>query len=411
MQPTIKNSPLWLDNSEVPERYPWLAVDEHAEVCVIGGGITGALCAMELGKNGVDTVLLSASPVGLGLSAYSSGVMQCDGGTCLSSLVDDIGADKATRFIEACEQAMQEVEDLCQSFDLDCGFARRDSLLFCDSEEQLADLKQEYLVRRRCSVPSAMVDGLSFQESFSFPLAGGILTPRRAATVNPYLFCHGVLREAVKAGVRVYESTAVDSVSEQTSGYVLKTSTHRAVSCDRLVIATGSDIADFFTKGLVRRTSFSVATRPMPDLSGAAASCLVQTLGRPETTLFQTQEGRLFFTGLSTSLVGRGGKMMGILPLETLSQRKFAHMADLLSLQFGGVDENDLQYGFSATAVQGENGLPKIGGHPDYEHCFFALSGGENGILYANIASHLLLMHHRGERSPLMGMFSPAPRK
>ena len=101
----------------------------------------------------MDTVLLSASPVGLCGSAYSSGAMQCEIPGGLSALCDGIGMDKAVRVYEECDKALDEIEALCGEFTDDCGFVRQDSLCFTTDDDKADDLRQEYLLRRRSGIP------------------------------------------------------------------------------------------------------------------------------------------------------------------------------------------------------------------------------------------------------------------
>lgn len=408
MKDSIKQNPLWLDLcDDVPERYPWLSEDETAAVCVIGGGITGALCALELSRDGVDTVLLSASPVGLCGSAYSSGAMQCEIPGGLSALCDGIGMDKAVRVYEECDKALDEIEALCGEFTDDCGFVRQDSLCFTTDDDKADDLRQEYLLRRRSGIPVELIDSLSLRDEFSFPIAGGILTRHRAARMDPYRFCHMAMQKAVEHGARVYENTSVEKVENDTGSYVLTTSTHRRVHCEKLVIAIGSDVADFIKNSGTRRTSFSVVTKPVSAFSGWEGGCILNSLDRPQMTLLKTPDNRIFASGLSTGLVSRQGRMAGILPLETLSERKFEHMEQLLSSLFPSILETSPEYGFATTSIECDDGLPKVGCHDEYENCYFASAGGENGILFSKIAAGMIADMYRGERTPLMKVFSP----
>ena len=44
----------------------------RADVCVVGGGLTGALCALAAAQSGLETVLITAGCAGFGGTAYSS---------------------------------------------------------------------------------------------------------------------------------------------------------------------------------------------------------------------------------------------------------------------------------------------------------------------------------------------------
>ena len=51
---------------KVPKQYPWLSEEKHCDVCVVGGGMTGAMCA------------LSAAEMGLPVSERMAGKVMTD---------------------------------------------------------------------------------------------------------------------------------------------------------------------------------------------------------------------------------------------------------------------------------------------------------------------------------------------
>ena len=104
--------PLWTSINRVPGVYPWMYQDESCEVCVVGGGITGALCALQFAKAGMDTVLLAGGPIGYGGTCQSAGIVQADPEIGMRGLSRQIGVDQAVEVYRQCSQAMQELESI-----------------------------------------------------------------------------------------------------------------------------------------------------------------------------------------------------------------------------------------------------------------------------------------------------------
>ena len=69
----------WTSLTPAPAQYRWLDEDIACEVAVVGGGITAAMVAMRFAEAGIDTILLSDSPLGYGSTAVSSGIMTLSG--------------------------------------------------------------------------------------------------------------------------------------------------------------------------------------------------------------------------------------------------------------------------------------------------------------------------------------------
>ena len=47
--------------------------DHHADVCVVGGGLTGVSTALHLAKSGISVALLEAQRIGCGASGRNGG--------------------------------------------------------------------------------------------------------------------------------------------------------------------------------------------------------------------------------------------------------------------------------------------------------------------------------------------------
>ena len=59
-------APFWLIRNGFGTRYPALRSAESCDVVVLGGGITGALCADRLTRERLDVVVLDQREPGLG---------------------------------------------------------------------------------------------------------------------------------------------------------------------------------------------------------------------------------------------------------------------------------------------------------------------------------------------------------
>lgn len=402
-----QNTPLWTSINPVPAIYPWLYRDETCEVCVVGGGITGALCALQFAKAGVDTVLLAGGPAGFGGTSRCAGILQADPIEGLSGLSRRIGVDRAVKIFEQCGRALDELEEITASFSSSCGFTRRDVLSFVDAEEREDELNDEYLLKKHNGFDVELVSRERARDLYSFDLEQGLLYRGAAATVDPYLLVHGVLAAAEKAGARIYENTSVEDISQQAGRHTLATSVRHTVYADTVVVAIGLDCCDFLKGAGSKRTCFAAATRPAEALSGWTDGCVIHHMGRPDITFSVTHQGRILASGLDTGLIDRNRRMAGILPLDVLAGKKYAHLQDEIIRMFPGIRETDVEYTFTSDFIQTEDGLPVIGTQEQYPDCFFALCPSQNGILFSQVAANLLLQLYQGEDGENADLYSP----
>lgn len=407
MNQTYQISPLWTSINAVPAIYPWLYRDESCEVCVVGGGITGALCALKFAQAGVDTVLLAGGPIGYGGTSHSAGVIQADPAGGLEELSHRIGVDRAVKVYSQCFRAMDELEELASGCPVSSGFTRRDSLSFVDSEDLADRLNDEYLLKKHNGFDVELISRERARDLYSFDLECGLLTHGTAATVDPYLLTHGVLAAAERDGARIYENTTVENISQEGIRRILATSVRHTVTASTVVVAIGLDCCDFLKGAGSKRTCFAMSTCPTESLSGWNDGCVIHHVGRPEITFSVTPQGRILASGLDTGLIDRNRRMAGFLPLDVLASKKYAHLEEEVTRMFPGIRETQPEYAYTADFLQTEDGLPVIGTQEQYPNCFFALCPSQNGILFSQVAARLLLELYQGEAGENAGLYSP----
>lgn len=403
----IKKSPLWTSINPVPAIYPWMYQDETCEVCVVGGGITGALCALQFAKAGIDTVLLAGGPIGHGGTARSAGILQADLEGGLRGLSRQIGVDQAVEVYRQSSQALQELQDIAAQGPYDCGFTQRDFLYFADTEERMEDIHEEYLLKKHNGFAVELIHPDRARERYSFDMEEGLLCRGEAATVDPYLLTHNAIMAAEKAGARIYENTTVEDISQENGKRSLLTSVCHTVKADTVVLAIGLDSCDFL-KGIgSKRTCFSVVTEAGGDLSGWEDGCIIHHIGRPEITYSVTPQGRILASGLDTGLIDRNRRMAGLLPLDVLAEKKFAHLQEEIIGMFPGIRETQVQYAYTSDYLETEDGLPVIGTQEQYPGCYFAICPSQNGILFSQVAADLLVQMSRGDEPEIAKVYSP----
>ena len=86
----------WIFNG-LPVEYPQLDHDVKCSALVVGGGITGALCAHALATAGVDVLVVEAGSIGTGSTSASTALLQYELDTPLHLLAEEVGEETAVR--------------------------------------------------------------------------------------------------------------------------------------------------------------------------------------------------------------------------------------------------------------------------------------------------------------------------
>jgi len=403
---SVEGVTFWTAGKPAPTQYPWLDKDEHCSVAIVGGGIASAMCAYKFAQAGIDTVVVSNSPVGYGSTSAALGVAsyQLEGG--LTALSKKVGMDTAVRIYDMCVGAVDDIEDICNSLGGDVGFSRRDCLYYTDKADDAAVLNQEHLSRRHNGFAVEMLDAATAPDKFSFSVASGIYSPETAAECDPYQLTHALMAAAAQSGARIYENSRIHDITKNGSANILHCCTSRAIHADKIILAAGLETGKDFGVTANTRTAFTLVTEPVGELAGWHNQSVICSYSCPSLKLRTTPDRRIIISGLECGMSGFM-KLAGVFKSQSLYTKKYDELYNFLLSMFPGIRDIKSAYNFAATYVSTLDGLPIIGTSGGDESVYYALCSGENGIVFSSIAAELLLDHYQGNTNLDIYLFSP----
>ena len=192
---------MWTALGIEPPVYLPLDGDARCQVLVLGGGITGALAAYALVKDGVDVLVVDRREIGRGSTAASTGLLQYEVDTPLVDLIDKVGEAHSVHAYRRGLTAIDDIERIVAELGDSCGFARRTSLYFASHFWHYRRLRSEYECRRQFGFD---VDFLTRQElaEISSIRAAGAIFSRGDAQIDPLRFTRQLIAGGVRHGLR-----------------------------------------------------------------------------------------------------------------------------------------------------------------------------------------------------------------
>lgn len=99
---------------------PALAGEVSADVCVVGGGYTGLVTAIELAGKGLSVVVLEGESVGWGASGRNGGQIVTGFNKGIGEIAGWVGKDDARHLWDLSEEAKALLADLVERHQIDC---------------------------------------------------------------------------------------------------------------------------------------------------------------------------------------------------------------------------------------------------------------------------------------------------
>jgi glycine/D-amino acid oxidase-like deaminating enzyme/nitrite reductase/ring-hydroxylating ferredoxin subunit len=383
----VETASLWLETT--PDAgLPVLDADRRTEVAVLGGGITGVLCAWFLVEAGLDVVVLEADVVGGGVTGHTTAKLSSLHRLMYADLVEARGEEIARAHGGANQAGIDAIERLAGELGIDCDFRRRDHVTYATSDEELGDVHEEVKAAQRLGLPAAF----AAETALPFEVAGAVRFADQAE-LHPRRFVLGVLAELVRRGVPAFEHTPATSVHD---GEPCEVRTPRAtLRADRVVVATHFPFLDrglYFARMHPER-SYSIAV----SLAAPAPTGMFISAGSPTRSLrSHPVDGReLLIVGGEGHKVGQGGD----------TRERYAALERFAGEHF---DVEAVEYRWSAQDNMPADGLPYIGPlWPLSSRLYTATGFRKWGLAQAPPAAELLRDLILDRPNPLRDVYDP----
>lgn len=199
-------------------RFPALQYDLKTDVLIIGGGLSGLLCAHQLQQAGVDYTLIEANRIGGGTSGHTTAKLTAQHGLIYHRILEQYGLERAQMLLAANVAALEQYRKMAQT--IDCDFQPKDNYIYSSNPQKL---ERELQALQKIGYAADLV------EELPLPIeAAGAVRFADQAQFHPKKFM-----AAIAEGLHIYEHTAARDVS----GTEVITD-HGSIGAKKIIFAT-----------------------------------------------------------------------------------------------------------------------------------------------------------------------------
>lgn len=243
--------------------------DVRADVCVIGGGISGLSAALHLRERGYSVVLLEAEHLGFGGSGRSGG-QSIFGYACeMSTLEKAVGEADARRMWDVACEGLELQRQLIARHRIDCdyvpghmivGLKQRHDVALREEVRHLAD---KYAYHSLRFIEREELRGIVATDRYT-----SALYDSNGGHLHSYKFTRGLGTAAAAAGVAIHEDswvTKLDVAQGASDDNVVHTA-HGVVRARHLLVAGGALLGKLvpeLARKLIAIGTYIVATQPL----------------------------------------------------------------------------------------------------------------------------------------------------
>lgn len=351
----------------------------HTEILIVGGGMSGALCAHVLATHGKEVTVVERNLIGQGSSAANTGLLQYTSDKMLSEFVKDIGEEKAVLFYKMCLNAMKHLDSINAQLNDDTEYINKESIYYASNDEDVQKLIVEFEYLNKYDFPVEFLTNEELIKKYNIDKPCAIKTSGDAE-VNPFKFIQALTKKNIGLGVRYYEHTEInlDNLKEREA----LTKDGHSITCEQLILTTGyvKQYPALHKKSIINRT-YAFCSEP-----------LSSPLWKDEVMIWETKNPYLYFRTTPDHRIIAGGLDEEIAYVEdnqNLISEKAIEIKKQIESIFPKIDI-EISHAWSALFGTSVDGLPFIGRDPQMRSVYYLLGYEGNGTCYS-MAGALIL--------------------
>ncbi len=374
-----------------------LAEDVSCDVAIVGGGFTGLSTAYELKKAApsLDVVLLERAVVGHGASGRNGGFVMPLIGWDLPDVARQLGEEGARHAYGLMYDAVAHTRQTIRENAIDCDLEETGYLLLATCAAREKWLGKEMALARRFGFDREWLEGTALDDYIrSDAFRAGVFDPH-PAVVNPAKLARGLKGLAAQAGVRIYEQTPLDRL---TDGQPVALSTPGGtVRADRVVLGVNGYGATlgFLPSRIYPVHTYIVLTEPLSDgdldaIGWGAKRASLETARNFIHYFRLTRDNRILFGGEDATLY-YGGKLLDTHP------PTFRRLEARFREYFPALDHVSFTHRWGGVLGVTLDMLPTFGVGGKHNTVFHATGYSGHGVALSNYAGKILAPHVLGQ--------------
>ncbi len=381
----------WLAKKPPPLRTSRSVAGLHADVVVVGTGISGALVADALMQAGFSVLALDRREPMSGSTPASTALLQFELDTPLTELSRKIGKSDAARAWWRSAQAVRALQERIAALRIPCGLAERSTIYLPGNTLATNQLKLEAAARQKLGLRSEFIGRQHLHNLTGMDKPGAILSHGNGE-VDPVRLVAGLWRHFLARGGRMAANMEVTEVGNTRSRVRLKSKDGQFITAKYAVFCTGYELMKFARpKGYKVISTWALATRPQPARIWPSKS-LIWEAADPYLYLRTTADGRVIVGGEDEPFSDETLR-------DSLIPKKIAAIARKAKRIFPDIDFT-AAYAWTGSFGESPTGLPAIGPIAKLPRCYAVLGFGGNGITFSMLAAQLISRQIQGIKDP-----------
>ncbi|NLC65967.1 MAG: FAD-dependent oxidoreductase [Clostridium sp.] len=350
-----------------------------SDVLIVGGGMSGSLCAYVLSSNGFNVTVMDKGKIGRGSSSANTGLLQYSSDKRISEFSDDIGEDKAVLFYKMCLEAMGKLTGIVDKLEDETDYIKRESINYASKKEDENLLLKDYEILKRYNFPVEFLDNQKLKSEYKIDKVAALRT-FNDAEVNPFKLIQALTKMNLRQGVKYYENTEINLDDFSDNKAVTKEG--KEIKFKNLILATGyAKVYPVIENKCNRYITYAFCSKPVK-----------KELWKNNAMIWETKMPYLYFRSTKDNRIIAGG-LDEKLNSSDYNNDKIKSKTKEIARQIKKLFPNlniEIEFEWAALFFGSKDGLPFIGRDPNNSNIYYLLGYEGNGTCYSAAGAYIL---------------------
>ena len=229
---------LWL-NENIIENFSELKENLETEICIIGGGIFGISTAYYLSKHRYKVVLLEKDKIASKVTGHTTAKITSQHSLIYHYLLNQYGKNFAKKYYEANQKAIENIEKIINSNNINCDFKKQTSNIYTTNESEVNKIEEEIKALEELNIEATKIK----ESSLPFDIISGIEFPNQAQ-FNPIKYINGLVKIIKENNGLIFENTTCYDIKKEENSYICYTKNNK-IKAKYIIIATQYPFINF----------------------------------------------------------------------------------------------------------------------------------------------------------------------
>jgi len=381
----------WNENLNIIKKYPYLSRDKKCDVLVIGGGICGALTAFTQAKQGAQVIVVDKNIIGYGETIKTDGIIEgrVDFNNKVSKSIDEKSKIKCNNL---CKQALKDITSIieeimqdeeCKNYIQQLQFRNADLMYYSDKITNKISMYKNF---ERLGKENENIEYL--EQDPIINLRTGIIFPKEAITLNPYVFTQLIFLYMSKMkNVEIYENTNITSISSKDEVVESITYNRFKIYSKCVILTSGIQALKYLKEDSIQlNKAFTLVTEKAYDLDETIISVVAKDINSPNIELFFTKDKRVVISGED---IKEKDSIINDEQFINYANGKYKKMY-LTFKKLLNLEDVKVSNCFSGMYLDTKDGLPIIDELYYMPNVYCNLGTGKNGIIFSMVGARML---------------------